>query len=219
MDLPQLIKVKPEQTGLIDQLAHMMGKSFLEEVWTREWLAVLPENRARKLAIACSIMNSNFTLGAPYQACWVTPDLSACAGGYRKSDLGEIIWNDLEDQSFELLRATILSEKEAHLLAAQALKMESISNFKWVEDFAAGSDFLHFYALGVDTEKRGSGAFRRLVEPFFTYADTHDIPCFLETYSDRLEALYAHFGFKTVKVLSDPAFAITQRCMIRLPQA
>ncbi|MEG0620683.1 MAG: GNAT family N-acetyltransferase, partial [Raoultibacter sp.] len=182
MELPQLIKVDPTQTDLIDQLAYMMGKSFLEELWTQEWLAVLPKNPDRELAIARNIMQANFTLGAPHQACWATPDLSACAGGYLKSDLGNLIWNDLEDQSFELMCETTLSEEESRLLADQALKMDAVSNFKWVEDFTAGSDFIHYYALGVDTEKRGSGAFRRLMDPFLAYADAHSIPCLLETY-------------------------------------
>ncbi|MEG0070651.1 MAG: GNAT family N-acetyltransferase [Raoultibacter sp.] len=218
MDIPKLIKVKPEQTDLIERLSLMMGKSFLEEPWTEEWLTVLPDNHERKLEIACSIMRYNFILATPYQGCWATPDLHACAGGYLKSNLGNLIWNNLEEESFKMMYEKVLTEEEGRLLREQSAKMEILSNFQWEEDACEGKDFIHFYALGVNADKRGNGAFRRLMEPFFEYADAHGINCYLECYSDRLENLYSHFGFKEIGVFTDSAFPITERCMVREPR-
>ena len=99
--------------------------------------------------------------------------------------------------------------------------MAPITVFEWEEDEAKrmdAPDFSHFYSLGVDRTRRGSGAFRRLMTPFFDYADEHGIPCFLETYSKPLEELYAHFGFETIHEYRDPAFTITERCMVRKPR-
>lgn len=221
MQLPGLITVQPHQKELIHDLATMMGTSFMEEEWTRLFLKGLDSIHApyeRKLAISRAIFACDFDVAVPLQACYATEDVAACAGGYLSSELGETPWAQCEEQSFNTLMSTILTEEEAHLLTQQLDTMEVISNFGWETDAAQGSDFIHFYALGVDPNKRGSGAFRRLVEPFFTYADQQGIPCFLETYSDKLESLYTHMGFRTIEVIRDPKFDLTERCMRRDPQ-
>lgn len=220
MNLPGLITVQPEQKDLINRLANMMGESFLEELWTCELLSVLggEEARARKLEVSSAIMQADFTFGAPFQCCYALGDEAACAGAYLKSDLGGRTWASLEDAAWEQVAAIVLTPEEAALASAQSSRMEPISDFSWEEEAAAGSDFIHFYVLGVDARKRGSGAFRRLMEPFFAYADERGIPCFLETYSTQLEELYEHFGFETIKVLSSPELSIAERCMVRRPR-
>lgn len=219
MNLPGLITVQPEQTELIDRLATMMGESFLEELWTAELLNAIGGSDARKLELSQAIMRADFTVGAPHQCCYALEDEAACAGAYLKSDLKGLTWPDIEDKAWEHMGQSVLTPEEAALCTAQCERMEAISDFGWEEEAAQAHDFIHFYVLGVDARKRGSGAFRRLMEPFFAYADEQGIPCFLEAYSDKLEELYGHFGFETIKVLSDPAFSITERCMVRKPQA
>ena len=81
-----------------------------------------------------------------------------------------------------------------------------------------GGDFTHFAMLAVDPDKRGTGRFRKLVTPFFDYADEHGIPCYLETYSDSLQSLYEHVGFEVYRVFESPDFAITERAMVRKPR-
>ena len=223
MNLPGLITVGPDQTALIDELADMMGESFLEELWTAEALAPIdgPDADARKLEISRAIMRENFTLGAPYQCCYTTEDHAGCAGGYLKSDMGERIWDDIENESMLNIVDNLLTLNETMRLREQMERMAPITVFDWEEAEAkamGAADFIHFYALGVDRRRRGSGAFRRLMTPFFDYADEHGIPCFLETYSDRLEGLYAHFGFETLREYRASGFAITERCMVRRPQ-
>ena len=48
---------------------------------------------------------------------------------------------------------------------------------------AADEDFIYFISAGVDPEKRGSGAFRRLFTPFLEYADEHGLACYLDCYT------------------------------------
>lgn len=223
MNLPGIVTVLPDQTELIDALADMMGESFLEEKWTIELLSVIngADAEQRRLELSRAIMREEFTLGAPLQCCYALEDQSACAGAYLKSDLGERIWADLEEQAFRNFAKNALSESEAVLLDAQTSHMEPISSTSWEEDVAKTlgvGDFIHFYLLGVDKTRRGSGAFRRLVTPFFNYADEHGIPCFLETYSGKLENLYAHFGFETIREYRSPEFEVYERCMLRRPQ-
>ena len=79
----------------------------------------------------------------------------------------------------------------------------------------SGSDDLDARLAGVDPEKRGSGAFRRLFTPFLEYADEHGLACYLDCYTERLEQLYGHFGFETVERRSIDAFPIEERLMVR----
>lgn len=220
MNLPGLITITPDQKDLIDELASMMGASFMEERWTMELLSALGGDEAsdRKLAFSRALMREDLMLGSAYECCYALEDRTACAGASLKSDLGEQAWNDIEDEAMRRAVRCLLSPAEAAAIEAQAARMKAISVFDWEEQEAAGKDFIHFLALGVDRTKRGSGAFRRLMDPFFAYADEHGIPCYLETYSDQLESLYSHVGFETIRVLSDPAFAIEERCMVRHPR-
>ena len=226
MNLPGLITVAPDQTTLIDELANMMGESFLEELWTAELLSALdgPDAEsveARRLEVSRAIMREDFTLGAPCQCCYALEDRAACAGGYLKSDLQGKVWDDIETEAMLKLADGFLTLQETMQLREQMARMAPITVFDWEEDEAKrmdAPDFIHFYSLGVDRTRRGSGAFRRLMTPFFDYADEHGIPCFLETYSKPLEELYAHFGFETLHEYRDPAFTITERCMVRKPR-
>ena len=226
MNLPGLITVAPDQTALIDELADMMGESFLEELWTAELLSALdgPDEESvgkRRLEVSRAIMREEFKLGTSCQCCYATEDLAGCAGGYLGSEMKDRSWGDIEDESMRNIANNLLTPDEAARLNEQMERMDAISVFGWAEAEAKAldaKDFIYFYALGVDRTRRGSGAFRRLMTPFFDYADERGIPCFLETYSDRLVSLYGHFGFVTFREHRAPGFDITERCMVRRPQ-
>ena len=95
--------------------------------------------------------------------------------------------------------------------------MASISQFDWTRERENEGDHIYFYAWAVDQAARGKGSLRRLVSSFFDYADEHGLNCYLECYSDRLQSMYAHLGFELIDVLSDPAFDVTERRMVRRP--
>ncbi|MEG0505013.1 MAG: GNAT family N-acetyltransferase, partial [Raoultibacter sp.] len=161
MQLPGLITVQPEQTDVIEQVAHMMGKSFMEELWTEVWLESLDQLGAdedRKLEISRAIMKYDFTLGAPYQCCYMLPDMAAATGAYLSSDLKGQIWSDIEDKATTLMTEAILTDDEKAAMMKRANEMEAISDFSWMIDHAQGSDFIHFFSIGVNSEMRGSGA-------------------------------------------------------------
>lgn len=221
MQLPGLITVQPEQRETIDQLAHMMGESFMEERWTASWLSVLDAlgtNDERKLEISQAIMKYDFTVGTPYECCYMLPDMAAGTGAYLSSDLKGRIWNDLEDEAMSMMAEATLNDKEKAALSRRAEEMKGISNFRWMIEHAAHAEFIHFFSIGVNADMRGSGAFRRLMTPFLAHADELGINCYLECYNDRLESLYGHFGFETARRFSDPAFDIVERAMVRSPR-
>lgn len=221
MQLPGLVTVEPDQIETIEKLACMMGKSFMEELWTEAWLEALNEigtTADRKLEISSAIMKYDFIVGTPFECCYMLPDMAAGTGAYLSSDLKGNIWSDLEDQATEMMAEAVLTEEEKTALYKRAVEMEPISNFKWMIPETEGKDFIHFFSVGVNPDMRGSGAFRRLVTPFLDYADQHGLNCYLECYTDRLESLYGHFGFETVHRFTDPKFDVYERAMVRTPR-
>lgn len=221
MKLPGIITVDPADEELAIKLAHMGGDAFLEELWTVELLNALPAGSRgtdRERTISRAIIMNDIIVGAPYQAVYCLEDASALAIGYLKSDLEGLTWSYLEEKAERNLVDTVLSEEETVAYAAQLERMAPISVFDWEERAGEGGDFIHFAMLAVDPGKRGTGRFRKLVTPFFDYADEHGIPCYLETYSDSLQSLYEHVGFEVYRVFESPDFAITERAMVRKPR-
>ena len=110
----------------------------------------------------------------------------------------------------------MLTDEEIDVLGPRIEAMDRISSTSWpLERAAADEDFIYFISAGVDPEKRGSGAFRRLFTPFLEYADEHGLACYLDCYTERLEQRYGRFGFETVERRSIDAFPIEERLMVR----
>ena len=203
MNLPGLITVQPDRTEELDALARMVGTCFLEEMWYVTWLEALDElgiGRDRKLEITRAVIRSDYEVTAPYQCVYALPDRAGAANVYLRSELGDVDWTELEEESGTLL-AEVLTDEEIDVLGPRIEAMDPISSTSWpLERAAADEDFIYFISAGVDPEKRGSGAFRRLLTPFLEYADEHGLACYLDCYTERLEQLYGHFGFETVEL-------------------
>ena len=218
MNLPGLITVQPDRTEELDALARMVGTCFLEEMWYVTWLEALAElgiGRDRKLEITRAVIRSDYEVTAPYQCVYALPDRAGAANVYLRSELGDVDWTELEEESGTLL-AEVLTDEEIDVLGPRIEAMAPISSTSWpLERAAADEDFIYFISAGVDPEKRGSGAFRRLFTPFLEYADEHGLACYLDCYTERLEQLYGHFGFETVERRSIDAFPIEERLMVR----
>lgn len=222
MEFPGLITIAPDQTDLIDDAARILGDSFLEERWTATYLDALSETDARKREISRAMLREEIAGGAAYRCAVILPDRAGAAMGFLGSDMkaSGTTWPAIEEKAHERLARTVLTEDEAQKLEERGRKMAAISNFGWGERESAEmgySDYIYFAAWAVDAGKRGSGAFRRLIDPMFDFADKHGIPCFLECYASSLESLYTHIGFDTFRVFEDPAFDIKQTCMVRHP--
>ena len=218
MNLSGLITVQPDQTEELDALATMVGTCFLEEMWYVTWLEALDElgiGTERKLEITRAVIRSDYAVTAPFQCVYTLPDRAGAANVYLRSELGDVDWTELEEESGALL-AEMLTDEEIAVLGPRIEEMDPISSTSWpLERTAPDEDFVYFISAGVDPEKRGTGAFRRLFTPFLAYADEHGLDCYLDCYTDRLEQLYGHFGFKTMERRSIDAFPIEERLMIR----
>ncbi len=192
MQLEGIVEVDAQDEERMKTLADFGGESFLEEIWTKQLLDGVTSSDERQRELSCGIIEKDIREAAPKHGVYCTPDNAALAIGYLKSELPQS-WIEVEEAAHAALAQDILSEDETAAFLKRYEEMKEISEFDWhgawIENNMPGSDYIHFACLAVDPAFRGTGAFRRLMEPFFDYADTHHIPCMLETYSDKLEQL------------------------------
>ena len=217
MNLPGIITITPDQKELLSRVATMMGTSFMEENWFITWLSALDELGAtvqRKEELMHAVFLDDLEVHAPYQGVYALPDISAATGAYRYSDLKGTTHSALEAKTGTHLQQVATAE-ELELLNTQAEKMLPISDFDWARTVENEQDHIYFYAWAVDPEARGTGALRRLLDPFFAYADEQGLNCYLECYADRLQHMYEHLGFELFDELHAPGFEVYERRMIR----
>jgi ribosomal protein S18 acetylase RimI-like enzyme len=66
---------------------------------------------------------------------------------------------------------------------------------------AQNAPFRHWYLafIGVDPGFQGKGFFGKLIKPMFSRFKRENIPCYLETESERNLEIYTHYGFKLLE--------------------
>lgn len=221
MELPGLITVRPDQEELLRKIANMMGTSFMEEMWFTTWLSALDElgtSEERKEELIQAVFMDDLSAHVPYQGVYALPDLTAATGGYLYRDLNGKTHTELEESAGSYL-TKVATDEELALLDKQTEKMKLISDFDWARVREQDHDHLYFYAWAVDRSARGTGALRRLLTPFFEYADVHGLNCYLECYSDKLQHMYEHIGFELLDCLKSSDFEVYERRMVRHPKS
>lgn len=217
MHIPGLITVTSDTPDALEHAIDIIGTSFMEEPWFATWLAALDElgtTEQRKQELLRATIADDLAAHVPYEGVYLLEDGAAATGAYRHSELRGTTHAALEDGHAPAFDA-IATPEEKRVLAARTEAMAPISDFDWSRKLEDGADHIYFYAWAVDPAARGTGALRRLLEPFFAYADEKQLNCYLECYSDRLQSMYEHFGFELIDVLSAEGFDITERRMVR----
>ena len=220
MQLPGLITLEPDESHVMAEMADMAGDAFLEEPWTMELLSALPETSRgsdRERFLSRAIILADLAVGTPYQCSYCTPDGKGLMIGFRNSELAPQTWEALEAKGWKDLYESVLSIEEQEALGKQLERMAPISVFDYPERLHKTDDFIHLTMFAVAPDAQGTGVARKVLEPFFKLADEENLPIYLETYSDRLEGLYKHFGFEMCKEFRSPDFAIYERVMVRKP--
>lgn len=217
MNLEGIVTIRPDQHDLLKRAATMMGTSFLEEMWFTTWLSALDSigtTRARKEELMHAVFMDDLVAHAPYQGVYALSDMTAATGAYRYSELNGMTHSDIEAQEGAFLQ-DVATPQELALLDKQGEKMEFISEFDWARVFEDDHDHIYFYAWAVDPGARGTGALRRLLEPFFAFADDNHLNCYLDCYADHLQRMYEHLGFELIDELHSPEFEVYERRMVR----
>ncbi|WP_304426275.1 hypothetical protein [uncultured Adlercreutzia sp.] len=220
MLLPDLVTVEPDDKHLLINLANMGGDSYLEELHVRELLSGLPEGSEgsdRERYLARALILNECIMAAPYQAVHCTHDGNGLIVAYQQSELNGTTWDQLMKDASANLIASVFSDEETDAYEAQLRRMETINVRDWVLREEAPGDFLQIALTAVDSDHRGTGNFRRMVEAVCAYADAAQLPVFCEVYSDALEEAFGAFGFREVHVFRDPKVSIYERCLRRDP--
>ena len=77
--------------------------------------------------------------------------------------------------------------------------------------------FRHWYLqiIGVDPEFQGKGYGSTLLKPMFARMDREQLPCYLETESQKNVSIYQHYGFKVVEEVKIPGTELSNWSMLR----
>ena len=221
MNLAGLTTVKPEDRELAHRAAILLGDSFMEEMWFVTWLEALDEigtDDARKRELLHAVFADDIEAFAPYGAIFMLDDMTAAVGGYLYSELGGETITSVEGAQAGKRFLETATPQEVELLERREQEMDAISSFDWAREHAGGKDHINFFAWAVDPAARGKGSLRRMLAPFFAFADEHGLKCYLECYSDRLQSMYEHLGFEMVDELHSPDFDVYERRMVRYPK-
>ena len=210
----------------------MMGESFLEELWTAELLSALSTARTPKASkrdawrVSRAIMREDFTLGAPCQCCYAAGGSRGLRGRLpEKRPAGQAHVGRHRD------RGHVEAWPMAFSRCNETMQPARADGSAWLPSRCSTGKKTEAKADGraptssISTRwasiarRRGSGAFRRLMTPFFDYADEHGIPCFLETYSEAAwKGCTRTSASRPSANTATPGFAITERCMVRRPR-
>ena len=221
MHLPGLITITPETPDALERAANIIGESFMEEQWFATWLAALDElgtPESRRRALLRATIYDDLAKHAPYEGAYLLEDGTAATGAYRYAELSGTTHDELEAAPSPAFEA-LATPDEKRVLAAQAQRMAPVSLFDWAREMEHEADHLYFYAWAVDPAARGTGALRRLLEPFFALADAENLNCYLECYTERLQHMYEHFGFELIDALACDELPLVERRMVRRAQA
>jgi len=96
-----------------------------------------------------------------------------------------------------------------------------VARLVYLNDFAYSRNkqyapFKHWYLafIGVDPDFHGRGLASALIKPMLKRMDQEDMPCYLETATEKNVAMYEHFGFKLVEKIVVPATNVLMYAML-----
>jgi len=79
------------------------------------------------------------------------------------------------------------------------------------------ASFKHWFlqVIGVAPQFQGKGYASKLLRPMLNRFDKENLPCYLETLTEKNASLYEHFGFKTIDKSNIPETPIMTWAMLR----
>ena len=125
-------------------------------------------------------------------------------------DLKEIaMWKMMLTGGFKLFR------KMGNEVTSRMMAVKDFVDSKTKKN--AGDKYLHLEMLAVEPKFQGMGYAKKLLEPMFNRLDSENLPCFLETSTEKNVSLYQYFGFEVVEESTIPETEVPFWDMLRKP--
>ncbi len=138
-----------------------------------------------------------------------SPNLEGIAA-WLPSDLSEIpMWKMMLTGGFKLFR------KMGSQVTSKMMTVRDFVESKTIKN--AGDKYLHLEMLAVEPKLQGMGYAKKLLDPMFNRLDSENLPCFLETSTEKNVALYQYFGFEVVEESTIPGTDVPFWDMLRQP--
>lgn len=113
-----------------------------------------------------------------------------------------------------------LSKEDRSRLVRNMKQSAGAQNVKWRKQVCGKGDYYYIDLVVIDRSLKGSGAFRRLLEPLLLRMEREGMPVLLDTHDPDNVPLYRHFGFETVREHRAKGDCdLVQYSMIRRPES
>lgn len=99
--------------------------------------------------------------------------------------------------SFRILR--IASKKDRNTISRNMSASAGAQNTKWRMQVCKKSRYYYIDLIAIDPALKGSGAFRKLIDPILVCAKNEGIPVLLDTHDKDNVPIYKHFGFEVIR--------------------
>lgn len=92
-----------------------------------------------------------------------------------------------------------IAKPDLEQLSINIKKTAGTRNLRWRKQVCGSEHYYYLQLIAIESSLKGSGVFRRLVEPILIRAERESIPVLLDTHDKDNVPLYEHFGFELIK--------------------
>jgi len=131
---------------------------------------------------------------------------------------GVAMWLTSDNSDMDLLKL----EKCGFDDFSSRVSIDAVARLKYLNDYAYSRNklhapFRHWYLafIGVDPVFQAKGYASALIKPMLARMDKENMPCYLETATEKNVLIYEHFGFKLIEKFLVPNTDVYFYAMLR----
>lgn len=188
------------------QLGYGLCQAFYDEP---NFTSIFPDTRVRRVALPWFLGRFVVRLGLAYGAVFSANEVDGAAVWLHPNTTIHVSG---------ALRAGLLLMPFRFGWQSFRRSISLGSYFEGLRQQSAPAQHWYLMALGVAPSSQGRGLGRALVQPTLTRADAEQVPCYLETFTERNVHFYGTLGFTVVVHDHIPAGGPPFWTMVRTPQ-
>jgi predicted GNAT family N-acyltransferase len=129
---------------------------------------------------------------------WIAGDYQGGLTGHYGKDVTKLgLLNSAIKQYIQLNKC--MTKADLKQLSTNLKRTKGAKNMSWRKKACGSANYFYIQLVAIDRSLKGSGTFRRLVEPILMRSECEKIPVLLDTHDKDNVPLYEHFGFELVK--------------------